>query len=54
MMGDYHVRFCEGLGVKFPWPTRWYSTLSHYIRQTFIEIKDDRSIIRGDLEGSEI
>jgi hypothetical protein len=22
MIGDYHVRFCEGLGVKFPWSTR--------------------------------
>ena len=22
MMGDYHVRFCERLGVKFPLPTR--------------------------------
>jgi len=24
MMGDYHVRFCERLGVKFPRPTRLY------------------------------
>jgi len=22
MMGDYHVRFCEGLGGQFPWSTR--------------------------------
>ncbi len=22
MMGDYHVRFCERLGMKFPLPTR--------------------------------
>ena len=22
MMGDYHVRFCEWLRVKFPLPTR--------------------------------
>ena len=22
MMGDYHVRFCERLRVKFPLPTR--------------------------------
>ena len=22
MMGDYHVRFCERFGVKFPLPTR--------------------------------
>jgi hypothetical protein len=22
MMGDYHVRFCERLGVKFPLATR--------------------------------
>jgi hypothetical protein len=22
MMGDYHVRFCDRLGVKFPLPTR--------------------------------
>ena len=22
MMREYHVRFCEGLGVKFPGPTR--------------------------------
>jgi di/tricarboxylate transporter len=25
MMGDYHVRFCERLGVKFPLPTRLIS-----------------------------
>ena len=25
MMGDYHVRFCERLGVKFPLPTRQIS-----------------------------
>ena len=22
MKGDFHVRFCGGLGVKFPWSTR--------------------------------
>ena len=24
MMREYHVRICEGLGVKFPGPTRQY------------------------------
>ena len=27
MMGDYHVRFCEGLGGQFPWSTRHPSLL---------------------------
>jgi len=27
MMGDYHVRFCERLGVKFPLPTRLQTVL---------------------------
>ncbi len=26
MMREYHVRFCEGLGVKFPGPTRQLQT----------------------------
>jgi hypothetical protein len=26
MMGDYQVRFCERLGVKFPLPTRQKTT----------------------------
>ena len=28
MSGDVHVRFCEGLGVRFPWATRLIGTLS--------------------------
>ncbi len=28
MMREYHVRFCEGLGVKFPGPTRPVSRVS--------------------------
>jgi len=28
-MREYHVRFCEGLGVKFPGPTRQKQTSSH-------------------------
>jgi len=28
MMREYHVRFCEGLGVKFPGPTRRVSRVS--------------------------
>ncbi len=38
MMREYHVRFCEGLGVKFPGPTRrrrfitsFFSTISPVI-----------------------
>ena len=27
-MREYHVRFCEGLGVKFPGPTRHKQTYS--------------------------
>ncbi len=27
-MREYHVRFCEGLGVKFPGPTRHKQTSS--------------------------
>ncbi len=27
MMREYHVRICEGLGVKFPGPTRHEQTL---------------------------
>ncbi len=29
MMGDYHVRFCERLGVKFPLPTRHTTVRQH-------------------------
>ena len=29
MMGDYHVRFCERLGVKFPLPTRPANVVPH-------------------------
>ena len=28
MMREYHVRFCEGLGVKFPGPTRQPETFA--------------------------
>jgi len=35
MMGDYHVRFCEGLGVKFPLATR------------LTDIRIERSLIRS-------
>jgi len=30
-MGDYHVRFCERLRVKFPLPTRHEATEVHEI-----------------------
>ena len=29
MMGDYHVRFCERLGVKFPLPPRHKHVVVH-------------------------
>src|SRR5680860_189041 len=29
MMGDYHVRFCERLGVKLPLPTRCSGVVGH-------------------------
>lgn len=28
-MGDYHVRFCERLGVKFPLSTRHKTVVCH-------------------------
>ena len=33
MMGDYHVRFCERLGVKFPLPTRFRAVSPNWRRQ---------------------
>ena len=33
MMREYHVRFCEGLGVKFPGPTR-HQQKNHPLRAT--------------------
>ena len=30
-MGDYHVRFCERLGVKFPLSTR-HKTVTNYAK----------------------
>jgi hypothetical protein len=30
MMGDYHVRFCERLGVKFPLSTRPQNVMLRY------------------------
>ncbi len=35
MMGDYQVRFCERLGVKFPLPTR----LRNRYRQVYMTQK---------------
>jgi len=31
MMREYHVRFCEGLGVKFPGPTRHEPTWARQV-----------------------
>ena len=38
MMGDYHVRFCEGLGGKFPWSTR------HLADASFCETRCSRTV----------
>jgi len=40
MMGDYHVRFCEGLGGKFPRSTRpmAYNTLDAIIETHIINL----------------
>lgn len=32
MMGDYHVRFCERLGVKFPVPTRLLTVVKNELK----------------------
>ena len=36
MMGDYHVRFCERLGVKFPWPTRFTFVYTVSFKNTYL------------------
>ena len=41
MMGDYHVRFCERLGVKFPLPTRRQIRYAVYKEVRRIKIKKD-------------
>ncbi len=33
-MGDYHVRFCERLGVKFPLPTRLLNVMAYFKKPT--------------------
>jgi hypothetical protein len=35
MMGDYHVRFCERFGVKFPLPTRSVEKIKKQSKQNF-------------------
>lgn len=41
MMGDYHVRFCERLRVKFPLPTRLLTVMCHIKRPSINEDKSD-------------
>ncbi len=43
-MGDYQVRFCERLGVKFPLPTRFS------VRQTAQKLKHFRIGIGEKIE----
>lgn len=31
MTGDCHVRFCERLGVKFPWSIRLPTVIGHFV-----------------------
>ena len=37
-MGDYHVRFCERLGVKFPLPTRRVLWVKHKLHATIYKM----------------
>jgi len=52
-MGDYHVRFCERLGVKFPLSTRHNSVIKVQIKDNMKDsIKKD--IIRFKKESEKI
>ena len=43
-MREYHVRICEGLGVKFPGPTRQNLPSLHFHQQGEL---DSFGVVRG-------
>ena len=46
MSREAHVRFCEGLGVKFPWPTHPYvSTWQGWVYVAFVVDVFSRRIV---------
>jgi len=45
MMGDYHVRFCERLGVKFPLPTRPLDRVNQLERDYWMATRIKRKIV---------
>ncbi len=49
MSGDVHVRFCEGLGVRFPRATRqvWWSPLSTGLAMTSKDLELPRARVMG-------
>ncbi len=49
MMREYHVRFCEGLGVKFPGPTRQLETFPALPRMSVAGGKADAIGMKADV-----
>jgi hypothetical protein len=49
MMREYHVRICEGLGVKFPGPTRHERSNDPRANSTFeiVEMQSLRTCVIG-------
>jgi len=50
-MREYHVRFCEGLGVKFPGPTRQISPLVSVARHARSWEKAEGNPLKTDTIG---
>ncbi len=48
MMREYHVRFCEGLGVKFPGPTRRVSRTHQQMKEVRCCTRDEGRSLGAD------
>jgi hypothetical protein len=54
MMGDYHVRFCERLGVKIPLSTRCQAVLKHLTKMSRMNKKQELTLLNKEVEYLEI
>jgi hypothetical protein len=53
-MGDYHVRFCERLGVKIPLSTRCQAVLKHLTKMSRMNKKQELTLLNKEVEYLEI
>ena len=53
VMGDYQARFCEGLGVKFPGPTRQTEGTIKFDKQTGVDRSDRGPLSDGGTDREE-